>query len=41
MCNYKQRIRKILEEREKYTGFDIYNQGYCRALKDILGDTIA
>jgi hypothetical protein len=34
------RIEKLLKEREKYTEFDSWNQGYCRALKDVLEGNI-
>ena len=29
-------IEKLLKEREKYTMFSLWNQGYCHALKDVL-----
>lgn len=31
-------VRNLLKERERYTEFSLYNQGYCQALKDILGE---
>jgi len=33
-------IEKLLKEREKHTEFSLYNQGYCRALRDILNGEI-
>jgi len=31
-----ERIKNILQQREKYTMFSLWNQGYCHALKDVL-----
>jgi len=36
----KTEIEKLLTEREKYSEFDLYNQGYCRALRDVLNGEI-
>lgn len=33
-------IRKLYEERCTYATVDLWNQGYCHALKDILDNAI-